>query len=322
MPLACNRSRGAPASTPRTVALERHPPRAPAPPLPGICDDVRVKRLVFLDVDGTLLNHDQQLPESARRALARALELGHELVMCTGRGKAEIYPFLWDIGFRGLVGYNGAYGELDGTIVFNDQMPQQDVAEIAAWMDSVKADCLWQTRSDLYLVRDFLDLFRPSSQSNQSIAGDWSAFLEQIAPYLREGVPETAAKLTFHLAAQCGATLADAQARFGDRFSVVAGSLAHDRGVTGELTALGMNKSVGLVKVADRLDVRLEDTIALGDSANDVEMLTRAGIGVAMGNGTREAKAAADWVTTSIDDDGLAVAFERLGLLEPTEAST
>ena len=56
--------------------------------------------------------------------------------------------------------------------------------------------------------------------------------------------------------------------------------------------------------------------VAIGDYNNDIEMLKAAGTGVAMGNGTPGAKAAADWVTAPIDDDGLAIAFEKLGLLE------
>lgn len=239
--------------------------------------------------------------------------------MCTGRTRPEIYPFLWEIGFRGLVGSNGAYGELDGETIFIDHMSAEAITEIAAWLDDAGADCFWQTGLALHPTRNFLDLFRPSSGSEQAITGDWSGFLDQIEPYLRDGIPETAAKVTFFLSNDTSVSLADAQEHFGEHFSVIAGSLPHSTGETGELTARGMNKSIGLGKIAAHLGVEVADTIALGDSANDIEMLAAAGTGVAMGNGTPEAKAAADWVTDSVDDGGLYSAFERLGLLDPHE---
>ncbi|MFT0847619.1 HAD family hydrolase [Actinomycetaceae bacterium L2_0104] len=274
-----------------------------------------MKRLVFLDVDGTLLDHDQELPESAREALTGALEAGHELIMCTGRARPEIYPFLWDIGFSGLVGCNGAYGELDGEVVFNEHMPAENVTEIASWLDSKGADCMWQTGLELYAVRKFLDIFRSSGDSDRSLAGDWTTFLNQVQPYLREGVPETASKVTFFLSRESGVRLDDVVDAFGDRFCIVPGSLPQERGEMGELTALGMNKFVGLEKIAACRGVPVEATVALGDSANDLEMLRFAGTGVAMGNGTAGAKDAADWITAPIDEDGLALAFEKLGLI-------
>lgn len=278
-------------------------------------EDRVVRNLVFIDVDGTLVNHNQKLPESARVALGSAVAAGHQLVLCTGRGKPEIYPFLWDIGFRGLIGSNGAYAEWDGEIISEEYIPAQDVTELATWFTSIGAMSFWATGSALYSEGNFLDLFRPDAVGRPVIEGDWSTFLELIEPHVYEGVPETASKVTFFLPSHVGVTLADAQARFGERFSIVPGSLPDAPGETGELTPLGMNKSVGLKKLAAHLGIAMEHTIALGDSSNDIEMLAEAGTGVAMGNGTSGAKKAADWVTAPIDDDGLALAFEKLGLV-------
>ncbi|MCI1797390.1 MAG: Cof-type HAD-IIB family hydrolase [Bifidobacterium tibiigranuli] len=273
------------------------------------------QRLVFVDVDGTLVNHNQEVPDSAQEALAAAAAAGHQLVLCTGRSKPEVYPALLDLGFRGLVGSNGAYGEMDGAAIFDDRMPENDVAELAAWFDSNRTACFWTTPDAVYSVHDFIDLFRPSDGvSKPTAAGDWTAYLRQIGPYVRTGVPKTANKVTFFLSAGSGARLADARERFGSRFCIVSGSMPQELGETGELTALGMDKSVGLKKMAARLGFAPDDTVALGDSANDIEMLRSAGTGIAMGNGTPEAKEVADWVTAPIDDDGLALAFEQLGL--------
>ena len=63
------------------------------------------------------------------------------------------------------------------------------------------------------------------------------------------------------------------------------------------------------------MGIPLERTVAFGDGGNDISMVERAGVGVAMGNGIAELKAVADMVTSSVDDDGVARALQKLGLI-------
>ena len=74
-------------------------------------------------------------------------------------------------------------------------------------------------------------------------------------------------------------------------------------------------KKNAMLEIIRRYGIRPEETIAFGDSENDLEMLRTAGIGVAMGNGTPEAKAAADYVTADCDEDGLQKALEHFNLI-------
>jgi len=73
-----------------------------------------------------------------------------------------------------------------------------------------------------------------------------------------------------------------------------------------------MDKGVGLTDLCARLDLPLEETVAAGDSANDLSMLRTAGLGVCMDNGTEDAKAAADRVIGDVREDGLAALIEEL----------
>jgi hydroxymethylpyrimidine pyrophosphatase-like HAD family hydrolase len=79
-----------------------------------------------------------------------------------------------------------------------------------------------------------------------------------------------------------------------------------------ELTAPGIHKGRGLVELSERLGVPRRLVVAFGDGLNDREMLTWAGLGVAMGNADPATKAVADEVTASNDEDGVAVVVERL----------
>ena len=74
----------------------------------------------------------------------------------------------------------------------------------------------------------------------------------------------------------------------------------------------GMDKGVGLTDLCARLDLPLEETVAAGDSANDLSMLRTAGLGVCMDNGTEDAKAAADRIIGDVREDGLAALIEEL----------
>lgn len=268
---------------------------------------------IFLDVDGTLVDEYQRMPASTREALLRAQAAGHGLVLCTGRSKREIYPWLLDLGFSGIVGGNGAYVEMDGDVVWDQRLQRHEIVEISQWLDGLGAGWLWQSPDGLNQSDHFLDRFMDAT--GKGVGGDWSAFATQIAPYLRTGMPETASKLTFTLPSACGLTLDDAREHFAGRYVIVTGSINDSEGEVGELSMLGMSKAIGLEKACEFLGVPMSSTIAIGDSANDVEMLGAAGTGVAMGNSTADARAAADWSTTSIGENGIYNAFEKLGLL-------
>ena len=68
-------------------------------------------KIIFLDVDGTLVDYENHLPGSAVAAVRQARANGHRIYICTGRSKAEIYPELWDIGLDGMIGGNGSYSK-------------------------------------------------------------------------------------------------------------------------------------------------------------------------------------------------------------------
>ena len=83
-----------------------------------------------------------------------------------------------------------------------------------------------------------------------------------------------------------------------------------------DITVKGANKGNALTTVAAQLGIDIADCIAFGDGGNDLSILKAAGIGVAMGNANNEVKVAADYVTTSVDEDGIWKAMQHFGALE------
>ena len=82
-----------------------------------------------------------------------------------------------------------------------------------------------------------------------------------------------------------------------------------------EFVPKGFSKAKGISLMCERLGIDVADTIAVGDSINDVDMLKHAGIGICMGNGSEPAKECADYITTDIFEDGIYHAMEHFGLL-------
>lgn len=68
-----------------------------------------MEKILFVDVDGTLVDYENNLPDSAVEAIRRARKNGHKVYICTGRSKAEVYQNLWNIGLDGMIGGNGSY---------------------------------------------------------------------------------------------------------------------------------------------------------------------------------------------------------------------
>ena len=128
------------------------------------------KRLILVDVDGTLINSRQQVPDSARRVLHAATAAGHILLLCTGRSLPEIYPWIWDLGFSGMIGGSGAWVRVGSVVVADHRMPTVDVQDMSRRFDSLGVQWLWQTPTDFYPSTDFLATFSEKRSTSSYLA--------------------------------------------------------------------------------------------------------------------------------------------------------
>ena len=81
------------------------------------------KKVVFLDVDGTMVNDRGEIPESTKEAVRRAKANGHKMVVCTGRSRFQIYDELLELGFSGIVGAAGVFVIADGKEIYHHPIP-------------------------------------------------------------------------------------------------------------------------------------------------------------------------------------------------------
>ncbi len=272
------------------------------------------RKIIFLDVDGTLVDFDGTMPASAREALFAAQKNGHKLVLCTGRFAEQVYPWLRrEIPFDGIITSSGANVKFDGKTVFEHFIPTDVVREATELFRKHGAAVCYHTDDALAATeRELSDAFEYLTGAGVSAAEAESLLTPRRLIADGGELPVNVEKIVYYGADRI---LPEMRKLVSDELIIDPYSFRGVPATSGEVILKGMSKAVGIEKLIAALGVPLADTIAVGDGGNDIPMIRYAGVGVAMGNGSAEVKAAADLVTDSIRADGFAKAFRTIGLI-------
>ena len=268
-------------------------------------------KVLFLDIDGTLVDFQGKIPYSAGSALKSAKRKGHKLVLCTGRTKTQIYPWLLEYGFDGLITGAGAQVEAEGRLLSRHVICRRDLARAVDYFEEIRAPYYLQTAQGIYAPQWCMDYQTSVFQGKLTEPEREKRFgiiLREERPADRDDVE----KIAYY---QSPEPVEQVARKLGDSFTVSASSFQLVDSADGEVTIRGIDKAYGMQQYLDHAGISRENTYAFGDGPNDWEMLEFAGTGVAMGNAGKELKCRADLVTDTIDRDGLYRAFETLGLL-------
>ena len=112
-------------------------------------------KIIFIDVDGTLVDYEGNLPDSAVKAIRQARANGHRVYMCTGRSKAEVYPPLWDIGLDGIIGGNGCYVEDHGHVVMHQLITLDQCRRVVDWLHERHLEFYLESNNGLFASEHF-----------------------------------------------------------------------------------------------------------------------------------------------------------------------
>ncbi|EGG46088.1 HAD family hydrolase [Streptomyces griseoaurantiacus] len=258
-------------------------------------------RLVATDLDGTLLRSDDTVSERTRDALAAATAQGAAHLVVTGRAVPWTRHILEELGYEGLAVcgqgaqvYDAGARRLLTSVTLDRQLAGVALAKIEAEVGPLH----------LAASRDGLD--------GEVLAGPGYALTGRLpaVPFTDAGDLWAAPlnKIYIQHPTLSDDELAEAATRAAGGFVTVTMAGA---GIV-ELLPLGLSKATGLSLAARRLGVKAAETIAFGDMPNDLPMFAWSGRGVAMANAHADLKAVADEVTSSNDEDGIAVVLERL----------
>ncbi len=273
------------------------------------------RKYVFLDIDGTLVGYDAKIPPSALQALRLAQANGHRIFIASGRARSIVYPWLLEaFPFDGMITAGGAQVFLDGQCIFESVMSEDDLRFVTDYFHREGIYCNAAGAQQMYAEQSFVDVVLPAM-----IAAGYSP--ELVDKTFRDVIvldtlvkQRDIEKLSFFLSPHRVEKISE---DLLGRFYVTDYSMGDATLDTyfGEMNLAGVDKASGIRRILEHTGTSIEDTIAIGDSRNDAEMLAYVGTAVAMGNATAPIKAMAHYVTTPIDEDGIYNAFAHLGLI-------
>lgn len=274
--------------------------------------------IVFLDVDGTIVDYENRIPDSAAVAIRQARANGHRIYMCTGRSKAEVYPELWELGFDGMLGGNGSYVESDGQVVMHQKITEDQCRRIVDWLHDKGLEFYLESNTGLFASERFEEMAPPAlreysrRKGNEDVASQSvrSIFPDMIfeGNLYRDDVNKVSYLLNTY------EDFLETKANFPDLESGTWGGKG-ETALFGDLGVKGITKGNAIEKLLAFLHAEQKDTIAFGDAKIDIPMLEYCAVGIAMGNGGEEIRAMADYVTDSVERDGLFKAFQHLHLI-------
>lgn len=269
-------------------------------------------KLIALDLDGTLLSSDKGLSPRNRAALQAAADRGIQVVPATGRffgGMPDVIRSLPYINY--VLTINGAQvvDVHTGEVIYEANLPLDITLTIMDALEELPVcyDCYQNNEAFM-------------TAAMQARAGEFTdnPFCLKMLRDMRQPVPELRAFLRergmpiqkTQFFTRDEALRQEALATFDTRFPGTRATTSVPDNV--EINAADGNKGAALTALARHLGIAPEEIMAFGDGNNDVTMLRAAGLGVAMGNAVEEAMAAADYITATNDEDGVAQAIEKL----------
>ncbi|MGU8019006.1 HAD family hydrolase [Streptococcus suis] len=280
-----------------------------------------MRKIIFLDVDGTLVDYHNRIPESAIRAIRQARENGHLVYVCTGRSRAEMQPELWEIGLDGMIGGNGSYVEHQGQVIMHQLLSAEDSRAIVDWLHERGLEFYLESNNGLFASENFRERARETLRIYSMNKGKTA---EEVATQEVEDIMHGMIfdgqlyrndlnKVSFALDSYQDHL--DSKQAFPQLVANTWGGRG-ESALFGDLGVKDIDKAHAISVLLDHLGASQADTIAFGDAKIDISMLDYCAVGVAMGNGGAEILAMADMITDDVEEDGLYNAFEKLGLLK------
>ena len=261
------------------------------------------RKLIFFDIDGTLIDSNLHFPKSAEIAIKNLQANGHFVAICSGRTYAAIKPLCFNsIAFDGKVLGCGTLVEYKNQEIFYHKISEELAIKAVESMYKYNMfpilegknavffdDEKFNNEPDRTLLKKFYSNNLKSLKDNW---GNWQA--SKISCSIINGVSD----------------VESCRKEFEDVFDF----MVHNDKVV-ETKPKGISKATGIEKLLEHFPVKKSDIICFGDSINDLDMLQFSNTAIVMGNGSDEAKKYADFVTKDINDNGILYALEQLRLI-------
>lgn len=257
-------------------------------------------KAIFLDIDGTLVSFKtHNIPASTVEAVKEAKANGHKIFIATGRAKAIINNLdAIEEYIDGYITMNGSYCFVGTEVLHKAIIPHDEVLAISTYCEKLQKATIIVSEHKLGVIG-----------TNDLVS---KLFYEHLnVPIIptttfEEAIKEEVMQITpFFTAEEEKKLIKDIPNCQPERW--------HPEFV--DIVAKGNTKETGIQIIQKHFNIKREDTFAIGDGGNDVTMLKYAGTGIAMGNAADAVKAHADYITSSVDDNGVYNALKKFNLI-------
>ncbi|MGM9924448.1 MAG: Cof-type HAD-IIB family hydrolase [Bacillus sp. (in: firmicutes)] len=236
-------------------------------------------KLIALDLDGTLLNEKREISEINYKAIKRAEGLGVHIVLTTGRTRPRSEEYLMALKLTSyMITVNGSeIWDEEGNLLERTLLPNKYMKELVE---------IAQHHSLSYKAISTNKMWLSETPENLE-EHEWMTMLMDVRDNrLRKSITDSL---------QSNQEI----------------EISNSSPTNIEVNAMGVTKARAIGEICGKLNISMDDVMAIGDSLNDLAMIQAAGIGVAMGNAQDEVKEAADWVAGTNIEDGVAQAIDK-----------
>lgn len=255
------------------------------------------KKIVFFDIDGTLLDHDKKIPVSTKQAVEKLKQNGVYVAIATGRAPFMFESIRQELGIESFVSFNGQYVVFEGETIYNNPLGQE---ELAMLYKSAQESNYPMVFMDEKHMRASVANHPHITESMDSLHFDYP----EVDPDFFKG------NTVYQALLFCGR---EQESPFIQNHASLDFVRWHKYSC--DVLPGGGSKAVGVKKLIEASGLHIDDSYSFGDAMNDMEMVQETGTGVVMGNGVPELKKVADYIIDDVENDGIAKGLKQLGLI-------
>ncbi|MEK4083395.1 Cof-type HAD-IIB family hydrolase [Psychrobacillus sp. FSL K6-1415] len=254
-------------------------------------------KILFFDIDGTILDHDKNIPNGVDEALQKARDNGHEIVISTGRSPFTAKTVLDRLKIDSFVCYNGQIVQFRGKVLHKGILAEEELTRLTDFANARNQPLVYMDSDEMVSnFKDHPDVF----DSIFTLKVDLPRYAEDF--FLTNDIHQALIFCSF-----------EEQKEYEEAFPNLKFVRWHR--VSCDVLPKGVSKAKGMDLLLKHIGRGPEDAVAFGDGLNDIEMLQFAGTSVAMGNCVEELKEHATFVTDHVSESGLTNAMKKLSLI-------
>ena len=256
-----------------------------------------MKKIVFFDIDGTLLDHEKKLPATTKKAIKLLKEKGIFVAIATGRAPFMFEGLRQELNIDSFVSFNGQYVVFENEAIYKNHLNEKELKRFSQATEKNNHPLIFMNEKTMKATVAHHPYIETSMSSLK--------------------VPHPGQDADFYVNGNMYQTLLFCKEQEEMLYTEEYQHFDFIRWHPYSLDVLprGGSKAVGIRKMIERLGFDLKDVYAFGDGLNDLEMLKAVGTSVAMGNGVPEAKEKADFITSDVSEDGIWNGLKELQLI-------